>query len=436
MKRLLKKYALIVLVLLLLMNMAAVTSADNYVGGENPVTIQSGTVSGGLFIDAAPPSMATSITKTFSLPASAAGNIQWARLYIAVYCGNMQENRQGTVITTFDGDGDGTYETALGTEDLNVAFVYEADGGITPVVVNDHCNRMTSDYLMWYDVTSSITGINPAVRAVTSPVSTNFDGRIKLATLIVAYNDGDSDQITYWVNQGHDVDSYFSDDYYGEDYIGSSQFSGIPGGISSAILTVNHLASTDGIYTFAGTGIPTDPSGGNVQGSYSGYNTWDVTSLISGSSAALTYDRAAEFYKISLATLAVQVEGGIPPGAEFSAEPLSGSAPLAVSFTDGSTGSPDSWTWEYREGSAEWTQFSTEQNPYHTFESAGTYDIRLTASNSAGSDEETKTGYIIVNEPVPSCDFTIAGAVNTFPSTLFAREPNLVRIFKDRKSVV
>ncbi|HKK57906.1 MAG TPA: GEVED domain-containing protein, partial [Salinivirga sp.] len=41
---------------------------------------------------------------------------------------------------------------------------------------------------------------------------------------------------------------------------------------------------------------------------------------------------------------------------------------------------------------------STSQNPAVTYSTAGTYQVSLTATNSAGSDTETKTGYISVNE--------------------------------------
>jgi len=37
---------------------------------------------------------------------------------------------------------------------------------------------------------------------------TTIDGRIKLITLVIAYNDGDTDTIRYWVNQGQDAVTY------------------------------------------------------------------------------------------------------------------------------------------------------------------------------------------------------------------------------------
>ena len=84
-----------------------------------------------------------------------------------------------------------------------------------------------------------------------------------------------------------------------------------------------------------------------------------------------------------------------PPVAAFSGTPLSGDAPLTVQFTDLSINTPTSWNWEYQNATVSWTPFSTAQNPSIPFP-AGTYDIRLTATNSAGSNTKTEPGYIIV----------------------------------------
>jgi PKD repeat protein len=90
----------------------------------------------------------------------------------------------------------------------------------------------------------------------------------------------------------------------------------------------------------------------------------------------------------------------VAPVAQFEANPTAGLSPLTVMFTDQSTNNPTSWKWEYQIGGGSWTEFgSGARNPSHDF-AAGTYDIRLTASNSGGSNNVTRTGYIIVN-PVP-----------------------------------
>jgi PKD domain/Bacterial pre-peptidase C-terminal domain len=77
------------------------------------------------------------------------------------------------------------------------------------------------------------------------------------------------------------------------------------------------------------------------------------------------------------------------PGAAFTANPTSGHVPLAVSFTDQSTGNPTSWSWNFGDGAT-----STEQNPTHTYRTPGIYTVSLTVTGAGGSDKEEKTGFI------------------------------------------
>lgn len=292
-------------------------TADEYVGGIPLATVQSGTVSGGLYVDADLPSWgSTDVTKTFaSIPS--VDDIAWARLYVSVYSGNMQNNYGGTATVSFDGAGDGTSWIVVGAETLDTpgGYTYPGEGGTGPITVNDHCNRVTSDYLMWYNVTPLIVSETPKARVVTGKTDGSFDGRIKMITLVVAYNDGDTDEVYYWVNQGHDVDSYLADDA-GMLYTGQTIFdlSSVSSDVGKATLVVNHLSSTDGTYAWNGDPIPTDPSEGNSQGAFFGYNIWDLTSVVTpGESNDLAFNRTVNFYKIPLAALSVE-KTSTPPG--------------------------------------------------------------------------------------------------------------------------
>lgn len=93
--------------------------------------------------------------------------------------------------------------------------------------------------------------------------------------------------------------------------------------------------------------------------------------------------------------------GNDPPTAQFSAAPTSGFAPLTVNFTDQSTGAT-SWSWDFGD-----TGTSSAQNPSHVYNSPGLYTVTLTATNSYGSDVETKTDYIsVTTQQAPVADFT------------------------------
>ena len=87
------------------------------------------------------------------------------------------------------------------------------------------------------------------------------------------------------------------------------------------------------------------------------------------------------------------------PVAAFAGTPTSGTAPLTVQFTDASTNSPTSWSWNFGDGN---TTNATVQNPVHTYTSAGTYTVALTATNAGGSNTATQSGYVTVGEPVPA----------------------------------
>ena len=92
------------------------------------------------------------------------------------------------------------------------------------------------------------------------------------------------------------------------------------------------------------------------------------------------------------------------PVANFSGSPTSGDAPLTVVFSDLSTNSPATWSWDFGDGTN-----SSAQNPSHEYTTAGTFTVALTAGNCAGSDGETKVDYITVNEPPCTATTPVAG---------------------------
>ncbi len=77
--------------------------------------------------------------------------------------------------------------------------------------------------------------------------------------------------------------------------------------------------------------------------------------------------------------------------AAFSADSVSGSAPMLVSFVDLSTGNPTSWLWNLGDGT-----IAESQNLSHLYTTKGTYSVTLTAQNSISSASIEKSGYIVV----------------------------------------
>ena len=81
------------------------------------------------------------------------------------------------------------------------------------------------------------------------------------------------------------------------------------------------------------------------------------------------------------------------PVADFTASITSGNTPLVVSFTDQTTNSPTSWSWDFNnDGIID----STEQNPEYTYDNAGVYSVLLIVSNAHGTDSIHKQAYVTV----------------------------------------
>jgi PKD repeat protein len=97
------------------------------------------------------------------------------------------------------------------------------------------------------------------------------------------------------------------------------------------------------------------------------------------------------------------------PIANFSASPVAGCIPLAVGFTDKSTGGPTLWAWDLGNGTT-----STQQNPTTTYFTSGLFTITLTVTNASGSNTLTRTQYIKVDDK-PAVNFDASIRTGCFP---------------------
>jgi gliding motility-associated-like protein len=89
----------------------------------------------------------------------------------------------------------------------------------------------------------------------------------------------------------------------------------------------------------------------------------------------------------------------------FDYPPQEGCAPYTMQFTDATISwTPVGYLWDFGDGS-----FSTDKNPYHTYENVGTYDVVLNIETDSGCIANrtlSKPGIINVN-PTPRANFTI-----------------------------
>jgi PKD repeat protein/photosystem II stability/assembly factor-like uncharacterized protein len=135
-------------------------------------------------------------------------------------------------------------------------------------------------------------------------------------------------------------------------------------------------------------GLPVDASVTEIEIFYDGNDpSGDIL-------RAGTYGRGlweSDVYHASPVADFTTTETTIPPGCE-------------ISFTDLSSGVPTSWHWTF-DGAIPLESF--ERNPSGiTFETAGTYQVKLVVSNEAGADSIVYADYITVDETVlPLADF-------------------------------
>lgn len=168
----------------------------------------------------------------------------------------------------------------------------------------------------------------------------------------------------------------------------SNASSGLPNLPVNCIVYQN--GSPDGLYVGTDVGVYYSDS----QTSWTAYNTGLPNVVVSeleinysaGKLRAATYGRG--LWESSLQTVS-----NIAPIVDFTATITQGCPGTSIQFTDMSTYNPTSWSWTFQGGTP---STSTAQNPVVTFNSAGTYNVTLVATNANGSGTEVKSGYITI----------------------------------------
>ena len=108
----------------------------------------------------------------------------------------------------------------------------------------------------------------------------------------------------------------------------------------------------------------------------------------------------------------ITVYGVRQPVADFTANKTSGNVPLAVQFTDTSSGGPTSWNWSFGDGT-----FSTAENPIHLYSFNGTFTVLLYVSNSAGSNISSAPAFVVTGQ-LPVANFTANPVSGSSPLTV------------------
>jgi PKD repeat protein len=138
-----------------------------------------------------------------------------------------------------------------------------------------------------------------------------------------------------------------------------------------------------------GDGVTTNTTATSIVHTYTVAGTNTVQLIVTGPGGESTNTQAG----------AVTVTLPVAPVAGFSATPTSGTAPLAVTFTDTSTGTITNRFWNFGDGG---TTNTTATSVSHTYTVAGTNTVQLIARGPAGADTNTQANLISVAAPAPS----------------------------------
>lgn len=147
-------------------------------------------------------------------------------------------------------------------------------------------------------------------------------------------------------------------------------------------------------------------------------NTWRDTAGIfipgwTASSSYIAFKYKSENSWLDVRFDNLRISGNLlAPQASFTVSSKTVCIGDAVSFTDLTTNSPISWNWDF-EGATPPT--STQQNPVVTYTAAGTFNVILTAGNSAGQDIASVPNYITV-VPCVGLDETGNGSFSLYPN--------------------
>lgn len=134
---------------------------------------------------------------------------------------------------------------------------------------------------------------------------------------------------------------------------------------------------------------------------------WDSGEHSAPSSFSHTFSASGSFpYYCSvhgsiMQGLVIVQSAGTAPTANFAFTPTGPVMGTAVQFTDSSTNTPTSWSWNFGDPASGTSNTSALRNPTHTFAAAGSYQVSLQATNGSGSNTVVKAVTVSAGGPLP-----------------------------------
>lgn len=171
----------------------------------------------------------------------------------------------------------------------------------------------------------------------------------------------------------------------------------VPPSISQPPQSLTILAGSDATFSVA--------TGGTVPMGYQWrFNSTNIAGAITNSYTRSNAQPAdAGNYSVVVTNIAGVVTSSVavltvtspPPVAAFSAAPTNGGSPLAVDFSNFSSGATN-YSWDFGDG-----HFSAGIAPTNVYHSAGSYTVALTASGPGGQTTLVRSNYIVLSNSPP-----------------------------------
>ncbi len=306
------------------------------------------------------------------------------------------------------------------TSEHATEFLWDYGDGLTSTVtatLHAHTYAQAGSYrpaLTAINNNGSFTAALPGYIMVYQPVTAGFDGSplIGLAPLAVQFINSSSGATSYHWTFGDGATSQASDPEHIYQAVGVYTVTLTAANLAAAAtLTRSHYIT---VAYSPEPGFEAAPLLGTTPLTVWFTNTsehateflWDygdgLTSTVTATLHAHTYAQAG-WYRPALTAIndngsfTVALPGYVmvyqPVTAGFDGSPLIGPAPLAVQFTNSSSGAT-SYQWTFGDGAT-----SQESDPEHIYQAAGVYTVTLTAANPADQDVEVRPAYVTVQQP-------------------------------------
>ncbi len=294
----------------------------------------------------------------------------------------------------------------------------------TPTIVNGNINETVLAYYNWDD-TQLLYGVeidDQSIGANLQSIENGIDYAIKTGKVLVLFGHAITPDVTgpYQTSTSRldSILSYTSKNggaFYRMGDLGNSSWKQVPR-FSNVI--ANYTVSRNSL--LAGENVTFEDC--SVNQATELLNFGDGSPTINTANAVHTYKEPGT-YEANLTVTnevssdsmlkTIKVIKAAPLVADFASNRTAGSRPLSVAFTDTSTGLPASWAWNFGDGKT-----SAVQNPVHEYTSDGVYYVRLTVTNSKGSNSTQKMNYITVATQHLSSNFLSNVTSGNIPLTV------------------